>query len=88
MEEIAINGTGIFYQTGGTNSISNSLEMGYGQYGSGTYDLSGTGSLSANVEDIGYSLFGRGYFNQSNGTDTTQETSILVTARVAKALTT
>ena len=47
---------------------SNSLSLGYDSGSSGTYDLSGTGQLSADYEYIGYS--GTGTFTQSGGTNT------------------
>ena len=59
-EYVAYNGIGIapensvFNQTGGTNTISGSLDLGYNLNGIGTYNLGGTGSLSAFTEVIGY----------------------------------
>ncbi len=65
-EYVGDSGTGTFTQSGGTNSISGCLYLGYNR--SGTYNLNGTGGLSAPNEYIGYS--GTGTFNQSGGTNT------------------
>jgi autotransporter-associated beta strand protein len=62
------SGTASFTQSGGTNSISSVLYVGYGAGGAGCYSLNGTGSLSAPNERIGYS--GGGSFAQSGGTMT------------------
>jgi fibronectin-binding autotransporter adhesin len=64
---IGVDGTGIFMQSGGTNSISDSLLIGYDSGSSGSYDLSGGGHLSANLEDIG--LGGNGTFTHADGTN-------------------
>ena len=56
------SGTGTFTQTGGTNSA---LYLYLGQYGSGTYNLSGSGRVSAQGEYLGYS--GTGTFTQTGG---------------------
>ena len=64
---IGYTGTGTFTQTGGTNSISSYLYLGSSSGSSGTYDLSGTGQLSATAEYIGYS--GTGTFTQTGGTN-------------------
>ena len=58
-----------FSQTGGTNIISSELRLGYDSGStSGTYNLSGTGQLSAGSEYIGYQ--GTGTFMQTGGTNT------------------
>jgi hypothetical protein len=72
-ELVGVNGSGVFTQTGGTNNIAGgglagSLYLGDFSNSSGTYNLSGTGSLSTNGEYIGYS--GTGAFNQMGGTNT------------------
>jgi len=74
-EYIGYNGTGTFTQSGGTNAVTSRfyalagwLYLGYTSTGSGTYDLSGTGSLSASTEYIGN--FGTGTFTQSGSTYT------------------
>ena len=68
-EFIGIGGTGTFTQSGGTNTVSNTLDLGFYSGSSGAYNLSSTGSLSAgNSEDIGY--YGTGTFTQSGGTNT------------------
>jgi autotransporter-associated beta strand protein len=70
-EYIGFSGAGTFTQTGGTNSTSLyphlSLQLGYNTGSSGTYDLSGTGQLSADFEDIGG--YGTGTFTQTDGTN-------------------
>jgi hypothetical protein len=70
-ERVGVSGNGTFNQTGGTNAVAASLFVGYS--GTGTYTLSGTGSLSVNgggyfagAGYIGYS--GTGSFTQSGGT--------------------
>ncbi len=70
-EYIGYSGTGTFTQSGGTNTGAGSdnlyLYLGYGTSSSGTYDLSGTGQLSANSEYIGHN--GMGTFTQTGGTN-------------------
>jgi hypothetical protein len=66
-ESIGNSGTGIFTQTGGTNTASDYLYLGYWG-GSGSYTLSGSGSLSAPTQYIGYK--GTGTFSQTGGTNT------------------
>ncbi len=61
-------GAGNFTQSGGTNSITNSLLLGSGSGSSGTYTLSGNGQLTAGNEFVGES--GAGSFTQSSGTNT------------------
>jgi len=51
-ETIGNSGTGVFTQTGGTNTISNNLLVGASSGSSGTYNVSG-GSFSANNSYIG-----------------------------------
>jgi hypothetical protein len=71
-------GTGTFTQSGGTHTVSNNLYLGTGGLfatGSGSYDLSGNGSLTAGTEYIGYS--GIGNFTQSGGTHTVSGTMTL-----------
>ena len=76
---IGDTGTGTFTQTGGTNSIStyfsSPLYLGNKSGSSGTYNLSGSGNLSANYEYIGYS--GVGTFAQTGGTNSTFYASYL-----------
>jgi T5SS/PEP-CTERM-associated repeat protein len=68
-ETIGYNGNGTFTQTGGTNTASGVLYLGYQAGSSGTYTLSGTGSFSnTGNEYVGYN--GTGNFNQSGGTNT------------------
>ncbi len=67
-EYVGYQGTGIFTQTGGTNTIpGGSLSLGCSYGASGSYNLSGSGLLSAFTEYVGSS--GMGTFNHSNGTN-------------------
>ena len=59
---IGFNGTGLFNQTGGNNTVGNALILGQNASGVGTYNLSG-GLLQANIETVGG--FGTGTFTQS-----------------------
>jgi autotransporter-associated beta strand protein len=75
-EYVGYSGTGTFTQTGGTNSVSKSLYVGYGYAysDSGSYNLSG-GSLAVTSTAGGllmgyYSALGTGNFTQSGGTAT------------------
>ena len=66
-----LGGTGVFNQTGGTVSVTGSLNLG-NQGGSGTYNLSaGTLSLGAGLHDLGYTTgshsAGSGTLNVSGG---------------------
>jgi autotransporter-associated beta strand protein len=70
IQYVGYAGTGSLAQTGGTNSVSSSLYLGYTS--SGSYTLSG-GNLSAPSEYLGSS--GTGNFTQSGGTNVV--TSIL-----------
>jgi hypothetical protein len=70
-EDIGSYGTGTFTQTGGTNSMTGAkgfLRVGIGGGSTGIYSLSGTGTVSASYESIGYQ--GTGNFNQTGGTNT------------------
>ncbi len=60
--------SGSVTQTGGTNTLSGWLSLGEQSGSNGTYNLSGTGQLSADGETIGYS--GTGTFTQTGGTNT------------------
>jgi hypothetical protein len=71
-EYIGSVGTGIFNQTGGSNTISggNALVLGFGVRSSGTYTLDASGSLSTNGNEyVAYG--GVGNFNQAGGSNTT-----------------
>ena len=60
-------------QSGGTNSVAGYLYLGYNAGSSGTYNLSGSGLLSAGYSEyIGYS--GSGSFTQSGGTNSASTT--------------
>ena len=64
---VGYSGAGTFTQSGGTNSIQNNLALSANAGGSGTYNLSGSGQLSASYEYVGCS--GTGTFTQSGGTN-------------------
>lgn len=64
-EYVGYSGTGSHLQPVGSNTISNYLYLGYNSGSSGTYELSGTGSLTADLIYIGYN--GRGTFTQTGG---------------------
>lgn len=69
-EIIGYVGVGAFTQSGGTNTITRTLYLGYNAAGNGSYTLSGAAAvaLSAPLEYIGYS--GAGTFTQTGGTHT------------------
>jgi hypothetical protein len=67
-ENVGLNGTGTFTQTGGSNALTSALTVGVFSGSSGTYNLSGTGILSANEDIVGGNA--AGLFNQSGGTNT------------------
>ena len=58
---------GVVNQSGGTNTISGSLYLACNSGATATYALSGTGSLSAPTQYVGYG--GSGTFNHSGGTN-------------------
>ena len=85
-ENVGDSGTGLFLQTGGTNSCGY-LNLGNGTGGIGSYSLSGSGYLTASAtysstsygqENVGYS--GMGTFTQSGGTNSCLYLSIGTTA--------
>jgi autotransporter-associated beta strand protein len=75
-EIVGGSGTGTFNQTGGTQTINQSLVVGNVVGSSGNYSLSNTGSLSVgNNEYVGNS--GNGTFTQTGGNNTVTQTLIL-----------
>ena len=54
---IGYSGTGTFTQSGGDKEVMGNLYLGYKAGSSGTYTLSGTGTLSAANEHIGWGSF-------------------------------
>jgi autotransporter-associated beta strand protein len=69
-EYVGYSGTGIFNQSGGTNTMNIFgffLDIGAYAGSTGTYNLSGTGTLTATNEYIGD--IGTGVFNQTGGTN-------------------
>jgi hypothetical protein len=77
--DVGYEGIGIFTQSGGTNTIASDLYLGgtfSGGGGTGTYTLSGTGSLSVSAngaEYVGYA--GSGSFVQTGGANSISGTS-------------
>jgi hypothetical protein len=67
-ENIGVNGTGIFTQSGGKNDPG-FLTLGFESGSAGTYSLSGTGQVTSSTEYIGDS--GAGAFTQSGGSNST-----------------
>lgn len=74
-EIVGSSGTGAFNLSGGENTVSSHLYIGYGSSGVGTYSISGGELLTAldgggpsPNEYVGYS--GNGTISQSNGTNT------------------
>ncbi len=65
--------TGSFTQSGGINAIQ---LLRLGAYGSGTYNLSGGGLLSAGTESVGYGDGATGSFTQSGGTNSASFLSV------------
>ena len=74
-EFVGYSGTGVFNQSGGTNTLSSTtafFEVGDNVGATGTYNLSGTGTLTSNSSEyVGY--FSTGNFNQTGGTNTTTQ---------------
>ncbi|HEX3601560.1 MAG TPA: hypothetical protein VHU84_15520 [Lacipirellulaceae bacterium] len=74
-EFVGYSGTGVFNQSGGTNTIVSTsafFEVGDNMGATGTYNLSGSGTLTSNSSEyVGY--FGAGNFNQTGGTNTTTQ---------------
>ncbi len=66
-EVVGVSGNATFDQSGGTNTAYG-LYVGFQSGSTGTYNLSGSGTLSAASENIGH--FGTGTFNQSGATNT------------------
>src|SRR5207302_258297 len=52
-ETVGSTGRAVYNQSGGTNTLTNTLILGANAGSSGTYTLSGSGSLTANFEHIG-----------------------------------
>jgi lipopolysaccharide export system protein LptA len=70
VEAIGRKGVGTFTQSAGTHTIGSTLHLGKDlAAASGTYNLSGTGSLDT-TGNVALGEFGTGTFNQSGGTHT------------------
>jgi fibronectin-binding autotransporter adhesin len=70
----AAGGTGAFTQSGGTHTVGSTsatrtLHIGESAGSSGSYNLSGTGSLTVTEDEV-IGVFGAGSFTQSGGTNT------------------
>lgn len=72
---VGSSGTGVLNQTGGVHNVLNeSLHLGVGPTGNGTYNLSGTGVLNvAKSTVVGMRYEARGTFDQTGGTHTTSK---------------
>lgn len=68
---IGDHGVGDFVQSGGTNTVAGELVLGKLAGSDGTYELSGTGTLSAGFVSVGYR--GAGWFEHSSGSHLVQE---------------
>jgi len=75
-ESVSVSGTGTFIQTGGTNSVTNDLTLGNYSGGNGTYNLSGTGSLTAGGDEV-LGRQGTGTFTQTGGINSVTNNLIL-----------
>jgi hypothetical protein len=64
---VGSGGTGNFTQNGGTESLTNSLYLGFNAGDSGTFSLSGSGRLSAASEFVGYNPDATAAFLQAGG---------------------
>ena len=64
---IGYSGTAVFTQSGGSNTVSDVLYLGYNAGYSGTYDLSNNGQVSAQWEYVGY--YGTGTFMHHDGSN-------------------
>lgn len=77
VEVIGDFGKGSVIQSGGTNTVGGSLYLGLHSGSTGSYNLSGTGSLFVGgIERVGGD-FGTGTFTQSGGTHTVNSTLYL-----------
>jgi len=75
-EIVGNNGTGSFIQSGGTNTVGGTLTLGSNSGSSGSYTLSGTGSLTATNETIGF--FGAGAVTQSGSSTNTVGSTLTI----------
>jgi hypothetical protein len=76
---VGFHNRGEYNHSAGTNSVTKNFYLGYSTGGSGTYNLSGTGYLSAKKEVIGASGGVSGLFIQSGGTNSSTGISITTT---------
>jgi autotransporter-associated beta strand protein len=73
---VGYNGKGTFNQSGGTNTPSKGLCLGYNKADEGTYILSDTGTLTTSQSEyVGYS--GAGTFTQKGGSNTTSQSLVV-----------
>jgi autotransporter-associated beta strand protein len=73
LQYISGTGSGGFMQSGGTNIVGSSLDLGY--QSAGNYSLSGSGQLSAPSEIVGYTG-ANSLFQQSGGSNAVRNLSI------------
>jgi autotransporter-associated beta strand protein len=74
-ESVGNRGTGTFTQSGGTNHVARTLTVG-NIGGIGAYDLSGSGQLSAVIENVGCISGATASFQQTGGTNTVSTLSV------------
>ena len=67
---LGASGNGTMNHSAGTASFSGTMYVGLDSGSNSTYNLSGTGSLSAHIENIGFHDGSSGHFVQSGGTNT------------------
>jgi len=81
---IGYSGTGVFSQSGGLNTVKYYpgnpyyLFLGYNSGSSGTYNLGGSGQLTARREYIGYNAFATALFQQTGGHNATSYLCIVL----------
>jgi uncharacterized protein YhjY with autotransporter beta-barrel domain len=76
LSSVSVSSTGTFNQTGGSHNVNGNLTLGQDVGTTGTYNLSGTGSVTV----VGQSIVGQsgtGLFNQTGGTHHTIEGLVL-----------
>ena len=77
------SGTGSFVQSGGINTVNNSIYLGYNSGSSGTYGLSGSGQLIAGTAYVGYSGTGASAVGRRRAQSGAPCTSVTTWAAVA-----
>jgi fibronectin-binding autotransporter adhesin len=74
--DIGVSGTGLLAQTGGTHTVSQTLNVGTSAGSTGTYTLANSSAtLSTHNTTIG--LFGTGTFTQTGGSHTVSDSLLI-----------